>query len=591
MQSFKIIAELANSHNGDVKTIFKTVKTFSKINYSNLDFKFQIISSKYLATPDYSWFNVYKKLEIKKNDWKKIIDYTFLLRKKIWLDIFDDYGLLVLKENFKKIYGIKIQSSVLQNYILLDKLSFLKDTEKKIIVNFSGFDFKETNNLLNSKLIFKNKQNLILQFGFQSYPTLKKNLNLEKLFKIKKLFPKLNFSFADHLSYKDSFSKSLPIYLKMRSIDCLEKHICLDRIKANYDYHSALEFNEFNELVNNLLSLNMIKKFSLKHKEEKKYLNSTVQSIVFNKDLHKGKQLTLSDLSFKRNSKKKLNINLEKFDLDNFVLKKNVKKDQIFSKKILRKKRIGIIIAGRLKSTRLPSKALLKIDGKESIVRCLESCLKVKEANEVILATSYLKQDKPLKKFSLKNKVKVFCGHPEDVIQRYLEISKKLKIDVIIRGTADCPYISNEIVSILLKSHFKNKSDFSYAINPAIGTSVEIYNTDTLKKIKKIKKNTSYSEYMTWYVMNNKNFFRINAVRLPKELSRKYRICLDYKEDLLMLNQLFKKLKEKKLKITLKNIFLILDKYKSLASLNKNCKLVYKTNKKLINFLNKKTKF
>ena len=591
MQSFKIIAELANSHNGDVKTIFKTVKTFSKINYSNLDFKFQIISSKYLATPDYPWFNVYKKLEIKKNDWKKIIDYTHLLRKKIWLDIFDDYGLLVLKENFKKIYGIKIQSSVLQNYILLDKLSFLKESEKKIIVNFSGFDFKETNNLLNNKLIFKKKQNLILQFGFQSYPTLKKDLNLEKLFRSKELFPKLNFSFADHLSYKDSFSKSLPIYLKMKNIDCLEKHICLDRKKAKYDYHSALEFNEFNELVNNLLSLNMIKKFSLKNKEEKKYLNSSVQSIVFNKNLYEGNQLTNSDLSFKRNPKKKSNSDLERLDLDNFVLKKNVKKDQVFSKKILRKKRIGIIIAGRLKSTRLPNKALLKINGKESVVRCLESCLKVKEADEVVLATSYLKQDKPLKKFSLKNRVKVFCGHPEDVIQRYLEISKKLKIDVIIRGTADCPYISNEIVSILLKSHFKNKSDFSYAINPAVGTSVEIYNTDTLKKIKKIKKNTSFSEYMTWYVMNNKNFFKITAVKLPKEYSRKYRICLDYKEDLLMLNKLFKKLKEKNLKITLNNIFLILDKYKSISFLNKNCSLVYKTDKKLINFLNKKTRF
>ena len=41
-----------------------------------------------------------------------------------------------------------------------------------------------------------------------------------------------------------------------------------------------------------------------------------------------------------------------------------------------------------------------------------------KDVNEVILATSFLKKDKPLKKFNLNNKVKVFTGHPEDVIKK-----------------------------------------------------------------------------------------------------------------------------------------------------------------------------
>ena len=104
-------------------------------------------------------------------------------------------------------------------------------------------------------------------------------------------------------------------------------------------------------------------------------------------------------------------------------------------------------------------------------------------------------------------------------------------------------------------------------------------------------KNTSYSEYMTWYVMNNKKYFKTNEVILPKNLSRNYRICLDYKEDLIMLNALFKKLKKLKLNINLKNIFLVLDRYKNISALNKNCKLIYKTDKKLIKFLNKNTKF
>ena len=99
-------------------------------------------------------------MEIKENEWEEIINYTHSLKRKVWLDIFDEYGLLILKKNFKKIYGIKIQSSVLKNHILLEKLSFLKDKKKKIIINFSGFNLNEIQEILKNNLIFQNKKKI-----------------------------------------------------------------------------------------------------------------------------------------------------------------------------------------------------------------------------------------------------------------------------------------------------------------------------------------------------------------------------------------------------------------------------------------------
>ena len=96
---------------------------------------------------------------------------------------------------------------------------------------------------------------------------------------------------------------------------------------------------------------------------------------------------------------------------------------------------------------------------------------------------------------------------------------------------------------------------------------------------------------MTWYVMNNKKYFKINNVTLPKNLSRNYRLTLDYPEDLKMFNLLYEKLNKKKLKVNLSNIFHIMDKDRKLRNINKNCKLIFKTNKKLIRFLDKNTKF
>ena len=91
--------------------------------------------------------------------------------------------------------------------------------------------------------------------------------------------------------------------------------------------------------------------------------------------------------------------------------------------------------------------------------------------------------------------------------------------------------------------------------------------------------------------MNNKTHFKINRLTLPKKLSRSYRLCLDYKEDLIMLNKLYLKMKKLKLKTNLKNIFKVLDKFKDISKINNKCPLVYKTDNKLIKFLNKETKF
>ena len=91
--------------------------------------------------------------------------------------------------------------------------------------------------------------------------------------------------------------------------------------------------------------------------------------------------------------------------------------------------------------------------------------------------------------------------------------------------------------------------------------------------------------------MNNKEYFKINKVTLRKKLSRKYRLTLDYKEDLIMVNKLYSKMKKMKLKTNLENIFKVLDRFKDISKINKNCPLVFKTNKKLIESLNKQTKF
>ena len=93
---------------------------------------------------------------------------------------------------------------------------------------------------------------------------------------------------------------------------------------------------------------------------------------------------------------------------------------------------------------------------------------------------------------------------------------------------------------------------------------------------------------MTWYFQNNKDIFKINIVNLPDHLVRDYRLTLDYQEDLDMFEALLKKLKSKP--ITTRNIFKILDNNPEISAINSHITLTYKTDKKLINKLNRETR-
>jgi N,N'-diacetyllegionaminate synthase len=258
--------------------------------------------------------------------------------------------------------------------------------------------------------------------------------------------------------------------------------------------------------------------------------------------------------------------------------------------KDFKKPRTAVIVAVRMKSTRLKQKAVQPIQGMSSIERCLDNCLKFPYVDEVILATSTLEEDAVLRDHTLGGKVKFWQGDPEDVISRYLGACRAYEIDVVVRLTGDSPVVSPEIGKIVLESHFQSGTDFTEVVNPTIGTHSQVYNVEALERVIRLIGKAGYSEHMTLYMTNNPHIFKINYVDLPEELRRDYRLTLDYPEDLEMFNELFKKLAEQDLDSTLPNVFKILDENPGIPKINAHRVQVYKTDPGLTKLLDEKTR-
>ena len=134
MKKIYNILEVANTHGGNVsyiKDLLDEFKDFKKKD--GFGIKFQPFKYDQIATNDYEWFKVYKELFIKEDDWKKILDKAFNT-KDIWIDIFDLYGISIVRKNLKKIYGLKLQTSILENQEVFKALKNLDISNLKLII-------------------------------------------------------------------------------------------------------------------------------------------------------------------------------------------------------------------------------------------------------------------------------------------------------------------------------------------------------------------------------------------------------------------------------------------------------------------------
>ncbi len=583
------IIEIANVHGGDFNYLKNLIQEFKDTD--GIDgVKFQPFKYDQIALPDFSWYDMYIKLFFDEQKWKEIITES-AKSFDVWIDTFDDYSLKIIDQNLNAIHGLKFQASILYNKNLIKQFEKIDLKDKIVLLNISGLELNNIQGIIDDFAKSLNPKEIVLQVGFQGYPTALEDNGLNKIGILKNTF-KHRISFTDHLDAASDDSLILPVFAAMQGAEIIEKHVCLSGNKPEYDHYSSLTIDRYKIYLNNLKKFTSLLEQEYINEKEANYLNSTIQIPVLNRDLEAGKTPNLeTDFVFKRSSQAGLRTTEVASYINSWhVLQTDKKAGETLKNEDFKKANIAAIIACRLKSSRLTKKALLKIGDLSSVEFCIKSAMKFTNVNHTILATSDVEEDAELENYTYSPSVIFHKGHPMDVIKRYLDIIDQLKIDVIVRITADMPYMADEILQPILKSHFETGADYSRAKAASIGTNLEVINVAALKKVKRHFPNADYSEYMTWYFVNNAEHFKINEINLPDQWIRDYRLTLDYAEDLEMFNKIEAYFAENKIESSLKEVIKYLDKNPDIANINRKMETKYLTDQTLIDLLNKVTK-
>jgi spore coat polysaccharide biosynthesis protein SpsF len=237
--------------------------------------------------------------------------------------------------------------------------------------------------------------------------------------------------------------------------------------------------------------------------------------------------------------------------------------------------KIAAIVQARMESERLPGKVLFPLGNLSILGNVIERLKLVPKLDLIIVATTTNKADDQIEEeVNSFEGVKLFRGSSSNVLSRYIGASIKFGVDVIVRITADCPFIDPNLISLGIDQFVNSEydivsnagSDIAYRTYPR-GLDFEIFSRITIEKIFGLNLTDYDLEHVTPYLYGSQ--FQRKILMLKEDYSD-IRITLDTHDDYLLIKEVYEYLHEENRFFQLSDIVALFKKYPKLKFINQH---------------------
>ena len=293
----EIIAEAAQGYEGDPSIARLLLRAAVRGGADAV--KFQLVYGDELATPDYEYYTLFKKLEMPESVWKDLINEAHAGGLRFYMDIFGDHSLRVAQQ--LKVDGIKIHSTDFFNERLVEAAL---TGSQRLFISLGGIAADELTAFIHKHQI-KAEERLTLLYGYQGDPTPLESNHVLRLRNFAQRFQGFRFGFMDHQEGVTEEAMILSLLALPLGVSCIEKHITLDRALQLEDYISALEPDRFAQFVKQVRQ--MEKALGSDRLElgegEKQYRRKVTKVVVSSRPLKRGELLTPEAVALKRSGR------------------------------------------------------------------------------------------------------------------------------------------------------------------------------------------------------------------------------------------------------------------------------------------------
>jgi spore coat polysaccharide biosynthesis protein SpsF len=192
-------------------------------------------------------------------------------------------------------------------------------------------------------------------------------------------------------------------------------------------------------------------------------------------------------------------------------------------------------------SSRLPGKVLREIGGLPMLGWMIERMQMSRLVDETWVATTTSMADDPIAAYCHSIKIPCFRGSEYDVLDRFYQTALRARADVVVRLTADCPFIDPELVDDVIEGLYLQDSDFCANRLPPpfhrtfpIGLDAEAVRFPALERAWREAETQYEREHVMPYFYDDPDRFSVTLLHSDEDFGQ-YRWTVDTPEDLTLL--------------------------------------------------------
>jgi len=236
---------------------------------------------------------------------------------------------------------------------------------------------------------------------------------------------------------------------------------------------------------------------------------------------------------------------------------------------------IVTVVQARTGSSRLPNKTMMALCGKTLLERMVERVQAARLSGTVVVATTTDPADDPLADLCAEAGLRVFRGHPTDLLDRHYRAGLAYGATVVVKIPSDCPLIDPAVIDRVIGHYLDNADhlDFVSNLHPATypdGNDVEVMPMHLLA-LAHAEANKPYErEHTTPFFWEQPDRFRLGNVTWETGLnfSMSHRFNIDYKEDYDFIRTVYDELHTSRRHFTLDDILQLLETRPDIAAIN-----------------------
>jgi glutamate-1-semialdehyde 2,1-aminomutase len=203
------------------------------------------------------------------------------------------------------------------------------------------------------------------------------------------------------------------------------------------------------------------------------------------------------------------------------------------------------IIQARMGASRLPGKVLRKLGDDIVLAWVVRAARSARGIDEVLIATSRHAQDDAVAQWANDNKVALHRGPEHDVLGRYAEAAKACRADIVVRLTADCPFLDPQVIAQTVRLRAMMGATYASNVDPPTwpdGLDCEVFTVAALNAAAAEATRPSEREHVTPFIRNNRARFAAETLIAPLPGLSGERWTLDTPADLDFLSAIVERL-------------------------------------------------